>query len=184
MLALPPPQAKATEASAQRQTKVEREIDRSELSMSAQQKLDSAIRQHLKKLNLAFEQRVLDEIRKRLDELVLPAWKEKIELADKIVTRRKGVMPKAKFVKILQPLHEDHLHFLKKLIPQKDYEALIKEHHEGFRTLMEFEKFLLTEKDSPTPSHAPRTPAEWEELKAKVKAERKAKRAASHSTVQ
>src|SRR5262245_991515 len=55
------------------------QIDRNELSQTAQQKLDAAIRQHQAKLDASFRVKVEDEIRRRIDEIVLPHWKQKIE---------------------------------------------------------------------------------------------------------
>ena len=83
------------------------EIDPATLSLSAQQKLDAAIRQHQRKLDLSFQQRVLDEVKKRIDEIVLPHWKKQIDQAQELYKHRRGAMDKATFNKIRRGLHPD-----------------------------------------------------------------------------
>ena len=142
-------------------------INREELSLSAQQKLDLAIRQHQKKLNLAFEQRVLDEIRRRMDEIVLPSWKKRIDEANKLYSKRRGLMDKDTFNTIRRALHPDSRNAIsdKKL-------------GEAFNTFMGLEKYLLNEKDSPTRfgEELPTSLAEWDKARAAASAERKARR--------
>jgi transposase len=128
------------------------QIDRSELSLTAQQKLDAAIRQHKQKLGASFYMRVEQEVRKRIDEIVLPHWKEKIEQAQKLYEHRRGAMSKETFNTIRRALHPDSRQSIsdKKLA-------------EAFDTFMSLEKFLLDEKDSPTEfGDLPKTWAEWE----------------------
>jgi hypothetical protein len=49
------------------EAKAKVEVDRSMLSMTAQQKVDVAIRQHQRNLDRAFEQGVNEEVRRRID---------------------------------------------------------------------------------------------------------------------
>ena len=143
------------------------EIDPATLSLSTQQKLDAAIRQHQRKLDAQFEQRVLDEVKKRIDEIVLPHWKKQIDQAQELYKRRRGAMDKATFNKIRRGLHPDS----RNSISDK---AL----GEAFDTFMSLEKFLLDEKDSPTDvgSGLPGTWDEWEKAKRETTAARRAKR--------
>jgi len=114
-------------------------VDRAELSLTAQQKFDLAVKQHQRKLDLAFEQRVRDEVKRRIDEIVLPHWKEKIEKAQKLYVHRRGAMAKETFNTIRRALHPDS----RQSISDKKL-------GEAFDTFMGLEKFLLDEKDSPT----------------------------------
>jgi ParB-like chromosome segregation protein Spo0J len=114
-------------------------IDRADLSMTAQQKLDSAIKQEKARLAVDFNRRVNDEIKKRLDEIFLPDIKKQIADAEKLYTRRKGMMTKDIFNAIRRALHPDSRNSISE---QKLGEA--------FDAFMALEKNLLDEKDSPT----------------------------------
>jgi hypothetical protein len=116
-------------------------------------------------------------VHRRLDDIILPQWKEQIEEAKLIYRNRKGVMNKVTLNKIKKPLHEDTLRFLERYIPKKDYDDLLKKSTEALLILNKYEKLLLSEQDSPTIiCDVPSTIAEWDALKAKATAERKAKR--------
>jgi len=145
----------------------EPDIDRALLSMSAQEKLDAAIRQHKHSLDLQFERRVLDEIKKRIDEMILPHWKKQIDQAQELYARRRGLMNKETFNKIRRGLHPDSRNSISDKVLG-----------EAFDTFMGLEKFLLSEKDSPTEVGAglPNSWAEWEAAKQKATAARRAKR--------
>jgi ParB-like chromosome segregation protein Spo0J len=135
----------------------EAEIDPLTLSLSAQEKLAAAIRQHQRKLDAAFEQRVLDECRRRTDEIWLPHWKEKIDQAKELYSRRRALMTKEVFNVIRRGLHPDSRGAIsdKKLA-------------EAFDAFMGLEKFLLNEKDSPTHfGDLPSNLAEWDKMRAK-----------------
>ena len=86
------------------------------LSMSAQQKLDAAIRQHKRNLDLEFEQRCRETCRRWLNDVSLPQYaKELIEL-ERTIRDRKGIMDRITYKKILACLHPDRVsdHGLKK----------------------------------------------------------------------
>jgi len=144
------------------------------LSMSAQEKLNAAIRQHQRKLDLQFEQCVRDELNKRLEETVLPHFRQKQAEAKKVMDARRGVMDKAKFNSIRRALHPDSRNSISdKMLA------------EAFDAFMGLEKVLLSEKNSPTESVGiPTTMAEWDAMKRKADAARKSKRSASKSTIQ
>src|SRR5262245_3586323 len=115
------------------------DIDPTTLSLTAQQKLETAIRQHQNKLNQAFYQYVNDEIRKRMEETILPRHREEQAQAKKIMEARKGIMDKITFNKVRRALHPDS----RKSISDKVLA-------EAFDTFMALEKRLLNEQDSPT----------------------------------
>jgi hypothetical protein len=140
------------------------------LSMSAQEKLDAAIRQHQRKLDATFERRVLDEIKRRIDEIILPHWKKQIDEAQQLYARRRGLMDKTTFNKIRRGLHPDSRNAISDKVLG-----------EAFDTFMGLEKFLLNEKDSPTEVGAglPGSWAEWEAAKQHATAARRAKRHAN-----
>jgi len=135
----------------------EAEIDPSTLSLTAQEKLAAAIRQHQRKLDAQFEQRVLDECRRRTDEIWLPHWKKQIDQAKELYARRRALMTKEVFNIIRRGLHPDSRNAIsdKKLA-------------EAFDAFMGLEKFLLNEKDSPTHfGDLPSSLAEWDKMRAK-----------------
>lgn len=141
----------------EREVKNDPEIARSELSMSAQEKLDAAIRQHKRKLDLAFESRVAEEVRRRIDEMILPHWRKQVDQAKELYKHRRGAMDKATFNKIRRALHPDSRHS----ISDTTLAA-------AFDTFMGLEKFLLNENDSPTDlSGIPDSLAEWDKMRAK-----------------
>ena len=148
------------------------QIDPTTLSLTAQQKLDAAIRQHKHKLDLKFETLVLDEVKRRIDEIILPHWKEKIAKAEQLYRHRRGAMDKDTFNKIRRALHPDS----RKSISDKML-------GDAFDTFMALEKFLLDEKSSPTDfSGLPETWADWERAKQAVMKERRARRARGESS--
>jgi hypothetical protein len=150
------------------------EIDPATLSMSAQEKLAAAVRQHKRQLDLEFEIRVLAECKRRLDAISLPHYAKELVELERSIRNRKGVMDRITYRKILACLHPDRVH----------EPSLKKRYEEAFRLFTELEKRVLDEKESPTEFRKmPTTYEELMELKAKVAAERKAKRAASKSTV-
>lgn len=141
-------------------------VTHEELSMSAQKKLDIAIRQHKRKLELQFERHVLDEVRKRIDEIVLPSWKRKIDEAQELYKHRRGAMDKTTFNKIRRALHPDSRQSISDKVLA-----------DAFDTFMGLEKYLLNEKDSPTDfPPLPKTWQEWENAKRAETAARKARR--------
>jgi uncharacterized protein YerC len=143
----------------------EPQFDRSDLSITAQEKFDAAMRQYKRKHDLDFETRIHDEVKRRIDEIVLPHWKEKIEKAQELYARRKGLMNKDTFNTIRRALHPDS----RQSISDKKL-------GEAFDAFMALEKFLLNEKDSPTEfPHLPRTWADWERAKQTATAKRRAR---------
>jgi hypothetical protein len=140
-----------------REAKAEPDVDRADLSLTAQEKFDAAIRQYKKKLDLEFIPRVTEEVRRRIDEMMLPHWREQIAEAKTLYERRRGLMDKDTFNTIRRALHPDSRNSIsdKKLA-------------EAFDRFMKLEKYLLDEKDSPTPFQGvPNSLAEWDKMRTK-----------------
>jgi hypothetical protein len=145
----------------------EPEIDIKALSLSNQKKVEIYEKQLERRYKQQFEQRVLDEVRRRIDEIILPHWKQQIEQAQKLYKHRRGAMDKATFNKIRRAIHRDS----RNSISDKKLD-------EAFDTFMSLEKYLLDEKDSPTEfGDLPETLAEWDKRRAAGRAKGKAKRA-------
>jgi transposase len=146
-------------------------IDRVALSLTSQQKLDSALRRHQRELDLIFEGRVQKEINDRLDHIILPVWRKKIADAKKIYDGRRSITNKETFNLIIKCLHTD----TRKHVSDDTV-------NDAFVKFMALEKYLLNEKDSPTKfTGLPTTAAEWEQRKQEAMALRRAKR--GHSNV-
>jgi transposase len=147
------------------------EINRDALSITAQQKLDAAIRQYQRKLDVTFEQRVQEEINQRLEHLILPVWQKKIADAKKIYDNRRSITNRETFNLIVKCLHTDTRKHLGDEVV-----------NDAFVRFMALEKYLLNEKDSPTRfTGLPTTAAEWEQRKREATALRRVKR--GHSNV-
>jgi hypothetical protein len=134
--------------------------------LTAQQKLDAAIRQHKKNLDMSFAVSVDERVRQRIEEIVLPDWRKKFDQAQQLYARRRGLMDKETFNTIRRALHPDSRNSI------SDNKL-----GEAFDTFMGLEKYLLNEKDSPTSiPDVPDNLAAWDEAKRKASAERKARR--------
>lgn len=151
----------------------EPEIDPATLSKSAQEKLAAAIRAHKKKLDQEFNFKVTEGIRKWVDEVTLPAHAKELQDAqDLLRSRRYGVMPRKIFTLIRSCLHTDS----RKSVSDKRL-------NEAFHEFSSRERLLLSEEDAPTITMTfPRTWAEGQEWKRKVKEQRKAKRSRAGMT--
>jgi hypothetical protein len=159
------------------------EIDPKILSMSAQQKLDAAIKQARRKLELQFHQLIRDEVRKRLEDTILPSYNKTYAEYQTIIKARKGVMDRSTYRKILTCLHTERLAQLLDIPYAKLDASLAKRYDEAFNLFTALEKRLLDEKESPTDfMKMPTNLAEWDALRAKTMRERAAKRAAKSSS--
>lgn len=139
------------------------------LSQSARHKLDAAIRAHKHKLDLEFERRCQEEGRRWLNDVSLPQYAKEIAALEHSISSRRGIMDRITYRKILSCLHPDRV---------TDPELKIR-YEEAFRLFTELEKRVLNEEQSPTTfRQMPRTYDELMAMKAKVRADRRAKRAA------
>lgn len=140
-----------------RDAKAEPVVGREDLSLSAQEKLDAVIRQHKRKLQMDFELAVREEARKRMDEIILPHWKQQIAQAQDLYKRRNGLMDKATFNAIRRALHPDSRNSVSDKILA-----------EAFDKFMRLEKYLLNEANSPTTwGDLPSSAAEWDKMRVK-----------------
>jgi DNA-binding NarL/FixJ family response regulator len=146
------------------------EITREELNLTQQKRADIYIRKTETQLRASFQKAVNDEVRHRLDEIILPDWKKKIDEAKKIYSLRRKFMSKETFNMIRRGLHPDSRHSIsdKKLA-------------EAFDAFMALEKFLLDEEASPTElGNLPDNLAAWDKMKANA---RTAKRSSGQTAV-
>jgi transcriptional regulator with XRE-family HTH domain len=156
-----------------REGRADPEIDPKTLSKTAQEKLDAAIRRYERKLDAKFAHAVDERVRQRIDEIVLPHWKEKIDQAQQLYARRRGLMDKDTFNTIRRALHPDS-------------RLSISDRRLGhaFNAFMALEKYLLDEKDSPTDvgSDLPDNLAAWDKMREKVRRDKAAGRTAVKRT--
>jgi hypothetical protein len=146
-------------------------VDPASLSMTAQQKLETAIRQATKRLEVECLARARAEVRRWWDEMAMPSYNQDHERHRQVIESRKGVMNKATFNLIRRALHPDFM-------PDPDKkETCAKAFHE----FNKHELVLLKEKELPTSGAPPlpKTVAELLALREKAEAERRAKRAAA-----
>jgi hypothetical protein len=149
------------------------EIKPDMLSMTAQQKLDLAMKQHKEKLNREFSAAVNLRVQEFLENTMGPILRKEQAEARRLTESRKGVMSRKDYIKIRACLHPDNI-----TDPERKpkYEA-------AFKLFEDVEKLLLNEKESPTQfAHIPVTPAEWDALRKRETERRKAKRGSKGGT--
>jgi hypothetical protein len=153
-------------AVAKEQGRRESNIYRADLSLTVQQKLEIAIRQRTRDLEAKYERRVRDEVQRRLEQTILPRYKERVADADRVLKARKGVIDRATYRKIRACLHPDRV---------QDPELKAR-YEEAFNLFNNLESVLLDEKELPTPTLIiPTTLNELMKLKKKM-AERRTAR--------
>lgn len=81
--------------------------DVSTLSKSKQQQFDVALRAATKKLEAEFEARVRAEIKRRIEEMVLPTYNREREEYRRVIAAHKGVVSRGDYRKLLACLHPD-----------------------------------------------------------------------------
>jgi hypothetical protein len=149
-----------------REAKADPPIDASTLSISSQQKLEAAIRQHKRKLELEFEARAQQRLQDALNDTVLPAYNETYAIYRDLCDTRKGLMTKATYNKIASCLH-----------PDSRNSVTDEKLHDVFHIWRSLEIRLLDETQRPTPTFAmPRTYEELMAAKRRVQEARRAKR--------
>src|SRR6185312_7101668 len=138
-----------------------------DLSLTARQKLDLAIRQHKRKLDAEFHAAVNACVDEFLENTIMPKFQAEQAEARRVMESRKGILDKKAFRKIVECLHSDRV-----IDP-----VLKPKYDEAFMIFKGLEKRLLDEKNSPTEFvNFPKTPAEWAELKRQASERRKSKR--------
>lgn len=154
-----------------REAQAEPIIDPSTLSKSAQEKLAVAIRQHQRRLDLEFEQRLGSEIKRRVDEMVLPSYNESKRHYDAVLSARKGILKRVEFNKLLRCLHTDTA----RQVSDEDL-------NDALNLILRHKVVLLCEADEPTATPPlPKTYEELMALKQKVSEERRAARQAARA---
>lgn len=149
----------------------EPKIDPAELSLSAREKLEAAIRQYRRELDREFRERVRQEVINQCNSIWLPDYQKKLDDAKAVLAARKGVMARGTFVKILSCLHPDSRNSVS--------DAKL---NEAFRAFKSFEVALVKDDEaSPPVMEFPQTYEEAMALKRKVSEARKAKRRARNS---
>lgn len=154
-------------------------IDPATLAMSAQEKLAAAIRQEKKKLETEFMKAVLLEVKKRIEQTVLPHYRKEQAEFQKVIKSRKGVMTKAEFKLVLTCLHPDRIAaFISDA-------GLKKRFADAYHLINDLEVVLLDETQHPTGPgfEMPSTYEELMALKRKVSEERKAQRGAKRGGI-
>lgn len=148
-----------------REAKAEPQVDRADLSLTAQQKFDATTQSYKRKLEAEFHNRVNQRVREFLEETILPQHRKEQEQAQQIMRARKGIMDKTSFRLIWSALHPDS----RKSISDRKL-------GEAFDVFSRLEKLLLDEKQSPTNfQKLPQTMAEWDRIRAAAAAARKTK---------
>lgn len=137
---------------AEEQGRRESKVDPQTLNLSAQEKLKLAIKQAVRKVEADFEQRVMNEVKVRIDEMVLPGYLRRYEEAERIVQSRKGIMKKDVFRLILSCLHPDR-------VP----DGILKDRYaKAFQAFSDLELVLCDEHEKPIETWA--MPRSYEEM--------------------
>jgi len=139
------------------------EVVREELSLTAQQKVDRAIKLLAEKLQGDFDRAVKAKVDEVLGNTIARLRREQDE-AKRIFASRKGIMNRKEYNQIRACLHTDRT-------------ASDSEKREAFILFTSFEKYLLKEKDSPTEFSAipplPTDVAAWSAWRQKTSEARK-----------
>jgi hypothetical protein len=138
------------------------------LPRTAQERLQRAIEQHKTRIDREFDQRIQDEVRRRIEESVIPHWVAKENEYNQVIRSRRGLMGASMFRKMKAALHED--------LVQGDHNK--RRARECFTFINDNEVALVGETERPTSgSSLPRTWAEWEEARRQAAEARRAARA-------
>ena len=145
---------------------VEPTIDPSALSISAQQKLNIAIKQAARKQEVEIEKKVRAEVNRWLTEDLLPVYRKNEALYKLMIEKRKGVMTSAEYKMIWSCLHADS----RKSVSDEKL-------NKAFNLFTKIEKLILSEKESPTQTSSIGGAADLLKRKAEWEAQRAAERA-------
>jgi hypothetical protein len=141
-------------------------VDPATLSMTAQQKLDVAIKQATNTLEAQFEQRCNDRVTRMLKQQ-LAYYNEKCDQYQQVIELRNGVMPRTTFNKIRMALH-----------PDTYQNASRDERNELVQTWEEVKWLMLSEAEHPTSTKVAGSVEELRERMEQYRAEQRAARAA------
>ena len=146
--------------------KNEENIEGFNLSATAEQKLDMAIRVARRKLEQEFETRVMLEAKRRQDEISLPHYFETLRRVERKLAAHRGVMPRSEYRKILACLHPDSV----------EDPARKPRFEEAFRLFNSYEVKLVSDDKAAALSGLPKTREEMMARKQKFDAARRAQR--------
>jgi DNA-binding protein YbaB len=139
-------------------------IDPELLPKTAQEKLQRAIKQAVRKHEAEYEMRVQEGIKQAINETVLPHYNKKMDEFDEVIKSRKGVLTSDEFRLILSCLHPDQSSSPERL-------------REAFNLFKSHELSLRGEKEMPTSSFVmPRNHADLMKMREEVRAKRKAQK--------
>lgn len=161
------------------------------LSLTAQQKLEMAIRQHKRQLDGEYVQRRRDEIRKALEDTILPEYNKEREMYRELIKARKGIMTRSEYLKLVKCVHTDVLEPLLRAVDEKDEmpektlarvrtiaEGLKPQLEAAFHLLKAKKLRLVGEKEDPTTfPPLPKTYADLVKMRQAASQARAAKRA-------
>jgi len=154
-----------------REGRADAEVDPSTLSRTAQERLEQAIRQQKRKLDIEFEWKVVAECQRRLETLALPSWVKKIEEADRVIRARRGALTDEEFQLIRRCVH-----------PDSAQSASPEMRNRAFQLLMDKKLVLVAEPEMPTTAPTiPTTLAEWQAAAERETQRRREQRAASRA---
>lgn len=142
-------------------------VDINTLPVSAQEKLQAAIRQETHRLQLEFDNAVQAEVMRAIEETVLPQYnKERAEFRQ-VVQSRKGVMDRATYRMIAACLHPDRV----------TDEELKSRFTKAFHAFTNFELILCNEKEMPTTTLPfPNTYEDMMKRRAEIKKQNRARK--------
>lgn len=147
------------------------------LSKKAEDRFAAAMRQGKRKLEAEFDLRLREEVRKRLEDTILPSYNKSYAEHQEVIKTRKGILTKAQYRNFLFCVHPDRVQHLKDA-------TLSKRFRDAYDLLNQLEKRLLDEKESPT--DFPPMPSTYNELmkaRQEVMARRRAQREASKTAL-
>ena len=153
------------------------------LSLTAQRKLELAIKQEMKRLRAEYQAHLAKcraeataEAMEWVVNVLGPKRQAELDLAQRIIKRRDGMISKKTYNKIIACLHPD---WVTDTTQKARYE-------EAFRLFKPLEKLILSERESPTEfeSPLPKGTAGWDEARRKWEAEKRAKRKGGSGGIQ
>lgn len=132
-----------------------------DLSATAQQKLEAAIRRETRRLDLEAHTRAIEESRKLFDEVSLPHYFKVLERVQELIKYKKGVMPRNEYRKILACLH-----------PDMARDGHTKRFEEAFQLFNQYEARLVSDSEQADLKMVSTLPRTREEMLARKRAKR------------
>jgi hypothetical protein len=140
-------------------------VDPSTLSLSAQEKLASALKRERQKLKIEIEKEVRADVNRWLADDLLPVYRKNEALYKLMIEKRKGVLTSTEYKMIWSCLHADS----RKSVSDEKL-------NKAFNLFTKIEKLILSEKESPTQTSSIGGAADLLKRKAEWEAQRAAER--------